>query len=225
MQNKTVRLVLFLLVGLFLTVISFSVEASVSPEDFVNRLKLKFRRTASIYLTAQSSQLPESSDTTTITLAYNYPDQFLQWVKGTSGREQILIMNGDDVVLSYPHLDMVDRRNLTEEQRMQILVNEVPLAAMMLGVQSDSVPLENIKTELQNGRLQAEITNKNPNIPYRRGEAIFDWPHLHPVYFIIESEKSFAVQITSYQEEERFPIHIERAIYNMEPELLKGEQP
>jgi len=218
-------LVLLCMVVSFSLVFSNVFAAEVTSKQFVDRLKVKFRRTASIYLEAEATQLPDRTDTSTIVLAYSYPDQFLQWVKGVGNREQVLIMNGDSVVLYYPHLETETRRSLNQEQRLQILVREVPLAAMMLGVQADSVPLEDIKTELDNGHLKVEFINNNPRIPYRRGEAIFDWPALNPLYFIIETELSFAIEITEYEEETRFPRQIESAIYNLDPQLLKGEKP
>jgi hypothetical protein len=225
-KGKINKIVLFLCLAVSFFLVSTNVfAAEVTPGKFVDRLKLKFRRTASIYLEAEAIQLPDRTDTSTIVLAYSYPDQFLQWVKGAGNREQVLIMNGDSVVLYYPHLETETRRSLNQKQRLQILVREVPLAAMMLGVQSDSVPLEDIQTELDNGYLKVEFINNNPGIPYRRGEAIFDWPALDPLYFIIETELSFAIEITEYEEETRFPRQIESAIYNLDPQLLKGEKP
>ncbi|MFP4686927.1 MAG: hypothetical protein ACLFN5_02325 [bacterium] len=206
-------------------IIAVNPSHAVTPEKFIEQLKLKFRRTATIYMEARASNLSDKSDSSTIILAYSYPDQFLQWVRGGANREQILIMNGDSVVLSYPHLDSTTEHSLDRQQRMSILVREVPLAAMMMGVQSDSVPVEDMKTELENGELQVEIINNNPKIPYRRGKVIFDWPHLYPLYFNIESESSFEVEVTVYEEETRFPVPVEKAIHNLEPQLLKGEQP
>jgi len=141
MKSKIGTLIMFVFVFLLLC---FPLYSAVTVDEFVSKFRLKFRRTPTIYLEAVSYPLEDRGETVAVTIGYRYPEEVFQWVRGRSGGEQIFILSGDSVVISYPHLDIQRREKLTEHQKWQALLENLPFAALVAGLESNKIPEENI---------------------------------------------------------------------------------
>ncbi|MGM0381377.1 MAG: hypothetical protein ACQEP7_05275 [bacterium] len=215
----------FVLVFVF-SVIMPAAAPAVEVEDVVSRLEVKFRRTKSIYLEAVSRKMGEEPDTTHVTVAYRYPGQILQWVRGDDSSEQVFILKEDSACISYPHLDIERREQLTDREKQQILIENFPLAALVGGLQSDSIPEDKINVKQLNSQIKLETKFGGERSQYRRGEAIFDWPQLYPVSFTVQmagSGSKYRVEILQYKEDKRFPPAIEKTLDRLEPDYLDGD--
>lgn len=210
-----------LLVGLLITIAT--PVFGQSAESFLNRMKVKFRSTSNIYLEAQSNRIrPDgtSSDTMQVTLAYAYPDKLLQWVRGEDNREQIMVFRGDTLVVSYPHIDVTRRRTVDRAQLRRMVLDQVPFAAVFVGMATEAVKPDSIT-----------VTDSGPvlNVSYRGRRrnptevlAQFKRETLEPVSFRIRDDRGqFHVKIREYTEETRFPGPIERAINELRPDYLE----
>ena len=214
---------------LFLTVVFPSVVEALSPQTFINQMRTKFRRTATIYLEAQSHRLHENappSDTMTVTLAYAYPDRVVQHVHGQRNQQQILLYNGDSMVLSYPHIDVERRRSVTRDQFSRALVEQVPFSSLFLGLASDRLSGDSISVETKTQRVHIHFPpSAEPSESPVKIKATFTRNELHPRMFIIENQSGrFRVKITEYREEQRFPPAVEKALNRMDPRLLEELQ-
>ncbi len=223
MKNKiTVRFSAFLFTGLLICLVQAAPVNALSPEQFISRLKVKFRRTSSIYLQARVYPLDRPADSSTVTLAYRYPDRFLQVLRGRQKREQIVLFRGDSVAVYYPKIDIYKTRRLTSRQKQSLIVRKVPLAAMVAGLRSDSFPVENVRTTTYSETITARIVNNNSRLPYKKARVVFTRDKLIPLFFVIISDYKYKLKITKYEEESRFPAIVEEAFNQFNPRLLSG---
>lgn len=193
----------------------------VTPEDFVDRVQGKLQVTSSIYLEAVSRRLDTAPgsppDTAHLTLAYRYPDRFLQRVRGRRGRRQVLIVRGDSFVLGYPHLDHVVRRSLSAARRRRLFIQHVPLAAAFLGVREDVLPREALSVREEGSRWVVTVRNPKRRYDFRSVTARFRARDLRPESFIIRGPRRFRIHVTKYVEEQRFPLWVERMFDTLNP--------
>ena len=216
----------FIVLSLLITVFTAGGVRAVSVDDFISRSRLKFRQTPTIHLEATSRVVDEPSDTTYVSFSYQYPDKILQWVQRSDSSEQITIISGDSAVVSYPHLDVERRAQLTERQKTSLLADNFPLAVLAAGLETDTAVKESMSVRGLNNRIEVNIEPENRNQRYRRGQAIFDWPQLHPVSLTVEMANNGArhrIEVEHYREDQRLPRHIEDAIGEMDTEQLEGD--
>lgn len=208
-----------LLIGLLLLIPSGELLA-YSGEDFVTALRTKFRTTSNIYLEATSRRTvpgmsPEKTpevDTAYIVLAYEYPRQYLQLVAGTSNKRQHLLVKNDSMAIGYPHLDYSKTRSIDRSESRKLLMQNVPLAGALLGISSGEVPGESISVDSTADTIHVTVTRFRQNLPFKRVEAEFTRENLTPVYFQLEGERNFRVDVVKYVEEQRFPKWVENAL-------------
>ncbi len=210
-------------------VIGFAAPASTygaSAEDFIDRVRGKLRVTSSIYLEAVSRRVDtparDAPDTAQLILAYRYPDRFLQRVSGRRDRRQVLIVRGDSLVLSYPHLDHVVRRTLTPDRRRELLARHVPLAGAYVGIQSDALPREAISVREDGPDWVVRVENPGGRYDFRSITARFRARDLRPKSFIIRGARRFDVRVTRYVEEGRFPLWVERMFETLDPTVRES---
>jgi len=224
-KTKITSVVVFL----GLTIVFPPIAEALSSQRFINQMRTKFRRTATIYLEAESHRLHDDgppSDTMNVTLAYSYPEQIVQHVRGDRNRQQILLYNGDSMVLSYPHIGVERRRSVTRKQFGRALVEQVPFSSLFLSLASDRISSDSIsvKTKPRTLVIQYPPSAESSEQPVKI-EATFTRNELHPRTFIIENRSGrFRVRITDYREEERFPPAVEEALNRMNPAFLEDRQ-
>lgn len=195
---------------------------AITPEQLRSRLRVKFRRTSSILLQARLFPVQQPADSSSLTLAYRYPDKFLQILRGRRNRKQVMLFRGDSVAVYYPELDILKERRLSPAQKSKLIARNVPLAAVVGGLQSDSFPLENIRVETYGETVSVEINNDRPELSYRQLRAVFRRESLTPLFFVIISDYKYRLEVDSYEEENRFPPVIEKAFGRFDPRLLEG---
>lgn len=215
------RPLLFLLfIAVFFVVFSTQIQA-VTSQEFINRMKVKFRQTSNIYMEARSHKVTQDgtyTDTMNVTLAYRYPDQLFQWVRGSANREQVLIYRGDSVVIAYPHIDVERRRTIDRKSLSRLIVNQVPFAAIFVGISSDAVSPDSMTVTPRNGALDVRFSPGKQGNGLKWVDARFRGDNLHPKSFIIQNEYTrYRVNIREYREEERFPGPVEKAINELRP--------
>lgn len=201
--------------------------SAVSPQEFVARLRTKFQRTGKIYLQATSVRVHADgtvSDTTHVTLAYRYPRRFMQWVEGRRGRQRIAIVHEKTVVVSYPHLDITRKQQLSTEELRRVLSEQLPMVGVVAGFQAGT-PEEMIRTRTRDDLVEVELKEDRLHEPFRAATFTFSRRNLAPQSLILETQGRFRITITRYQEEKSFPRHIQRALTDLDPGALEGYHP
>ncbi len=231
-SRGTVRIkrLVFRLIGLSIFVSGLFLSAgapAVTPDEFIDRVRTKFQRTRTIYLEATSVRVDAAgtpSDTTQITLAYRYPKRFLQWVEGARNRQRIAIVHEKTVVVSYPHLEITRKKDLTADQIRRVLSEQLPMVGVVAGFQGGA-PEEMIRTRTRGDRLEVVLKKERLPSPFRAATLTFARKNLSPRSVVLETEGRFRITITRYEEEKSFPRHIQRALMDLDPGALEGYHP
>lgn len=199
--------------------------SALDSTSFLNRMKVKFRSTSNIFMRADSHRVTEEGhleDTMTVTLAYQYPKRLLQWVQSGTRKEQILIKNGDSVVISYPHINVRRTRRLDEASLRRLIVKQVPFAGVFVGLASDAVSPDSIAVNTGDTVVKVWFRTDDSRSKLKWIKGKFKRANLHPMSFIIQNETSrYRVRIKRYQEDRRFPRVFERAIEELDPLKLR----
>jgi outer membrane lipoprotein-sorting protein len=214
--------------GILITLFVATPLAAQSAETFLNRMQTKFRRTASIYMEAQSHRIgPDGTlgDTMDVTLAYRYPDQLLQWVRIPDNREQIIIYRGDTVVISYPHIDVTRKKAVSRRRLHRLIADQVPFAAVFVGLAEKALDPDSVTVTPSGEVLNVTFRGR------RRGQSTriegqFTRDELRPREMTIHNDRGqFRVTINVYEEEKRFPKPVERALQTRRPDALRENKP
>lgn len=201
-----------------------------SGEDFLEQLRAKFRTTSNIYLEVRTVRLASSDvqgdsvtrkDTTSITLAYAYPKQFLQRMRGQSERRQNVIMRDDLMVISYPHLDFYEKYNLKEGDVRRLLVEHIPLAGALMGLSQGTVEKDAITARVKGHHVIVSIRSERRDFPFTSMKGKFTRDNLEPEYIILRGKRNFRLDILKYVEEKRFPRWVERTFENMDVQEME----
>lgn len=216
-------------VAVLVMILTPSLVKAYSGDRFIEELKAKLETTSNIYLEAESVRLKKDrktgdlieADTASITLAYAYPNQFMQKVVGASNRRQYVIINKDSVVLSYPHLDFHRRQSLKKGQLRQLLMEHIPLAAALIGVSQGNLNKESISTSVSNDTLDVTIKSNRKGFPFSRVQGRFQRKNLVPETLSLRGRRNFQLDIIKYVEEERFPEWVEKAFSTLDTRWLE----
>lgn len=233
MNNLIRRLTTGLLFGLVLLVsVGVGSTGAYTGEDFLEQLRAKFRTTSNIYLEARTVRLASGDaegdsvtreDTTTITLAYGYPQQFLQRMRGQSDRRQNVILKDDRMVISYPHLDFYQEYDLQEGDVRRLLVEHIPLAGALMGLSQGAVDEEAITARVEGGNIFVNVRSRRKGMPFDSMRGKFGYDNLEPKFLILRGERNFRLDILQYVEEQRFPRWVERAFENMDVSAMEED--
>lgn len=100
-------------------------------------------------------------------------------------------------------------------------MRNVPLAGAFLGISSGEIPEESITVDSTYDTIHVTVDRFRDDLPFRRVEAEFKRDNLTPVYFILEGDRNFRVDIVKYVEEQRFPAWVEDALSQFDLSLME----
>ncbi len=196
---------------------------AITPRQLRSRLDVKFRRVSSIYLNAVGFPVDDRSDSTGFIIGYRYPDRFLQVMRGRGERQQIVLFRGETLVIHYPHLEIYEEHSLSTAERDRLLVQNIPLAGLIAGLQSDDYVDDHIKTHDHGETVEVEIFYPDQRLEFDETRLVLKKSTLQPLVVETLGDQPYRFRVTDYQEDRRFPRPVERALENLDPRELVGE--
>jgi|GEM_PF-5399773 len=198
-----------------------------TPEELSSRLEVKFRRVGSVYIRALGHPIENPADTTEMTVAYRYPEQFLQTLRGRQQREQYVLLSNNKYALYYPHLDSYEEGEMTEAEQRRLIADFFPLVGLAGAAVSEEHLEENVTTTDFGDTLLVQINHVDPRLEFEKTEIVLDRRELRPIELISRASDDsgdYRLEIISYEEDLRFPRPIEQALAEFDLRLLVGEE-
>ncbi len=225
---SSIKRIGFLLCLVVTLLITFSPAAlAYTPEELSNRLEVKFRRVGSVYLQAVGHPVNNPADTTALTVAYRYPEQFLQVLRGAGQREQYVLLSEKKYALHYPHLNSYEEGEMTAAERRRLIADFFPLVGLIGAAVSEEHLEENVETTDFGDTLLVQINHGDPRLEFEKTEIVLDRSELRPLYLLsLASGESgdYRLEIVSYEEDLRFPKPVEQALAELDLRFLVGEE-
>lgn len=223
MDKTSLQLTAVVLIVLSFVLLAAAPADALSVEELSDRFEVKFRRVGTIFLRARGYPVTNPSDTVQLVLAYRYPDAFLQVLRGRGSREQVVLLRGDTLAVSFPHLNLTERRVLEPRRRAKVLARNFPIAGLAGLVRLDSLPGDSVVIHDNGGTISVRVPR-----PARGGRAagtirgVLSSDRLRPLVLETEGSDGYKLEVEYYREDERLPPVVDEAFGSFDPGLVSG---